>query len=304
MNARLEHELGRRAERSTARGADAVLAAARHDVATGLIETGGSTEPPRPRWLLAVAAVVAVVGLGAGVLALRDRDETSVGVTSGSDAFCDALAREFLPEPLPGLPDGFAVDLRIYLEPGISERGRDAVVALLEADPGVEATHHVDEGATLEEHRRLAVGDPATVPLGPEELSTSYVVDLRDPDDAARLLRTLIDRPEVWQTVGPGRPQVLQLFAIPAQATEDELRDGGLSNVTLRAPSDWPDVVRELTEHAPTAAVAEAVRVFAGALDEGPALVSPGLASASATIVEAAWTECGLEPPPLVGPGS
>ncbi len=308
MNEQVEHALRRRAERATARGAEAVLDAARRDRDVVPLTTKEPDRSGARRLPLAAAVVVLLVGIAAAVAVVWRTDDAPVEVTSGADAFCEALDRDLRSEPFEHGPEGFRVDLRVYLEPGISDTGRQAVLDQLSSHPRVRATHHVDESDTADEHRALVEEHPdqlSPVPAG--ELPTSYLVELDDPAAVDEVVASLLDAPGVLETVPAVRLRPVDLVAFVGRLGADDVAEESTPRVTLglTEPAGLARALQRARDHAPTGSVAAAIETLIEATDErrGPGLRRIEVVEAASTVLAVADERCALEADPFLAPG-
>ncbi len=204
----LREALSARAERGESRGADALLAGARAD-ATALepaaTEVSRLTRHPAT---LAAAAIILVAVLG-GIAATRlmRNDPQSV---SSANGFCATLAAPAF-EVRADEPDLF-----VFLPPGISPSAQASVLSKLEADERVATAAYVDQEETFALFQRLFADKPIIIEnVTPQDLPTSYRVDLIRSDDADAIAADYRTMPNVYE-VNTNRPDARVLDVLVA----------------------------------------------------------------------------------------
>ncbi|MEJ7585685.1 MAG: permease-like cell division protein FtsX [Acidimicrobiales bacterium] len=182
--------LERRAERGRARGAETVLADARR----------AATSAPSRKPLLAAAAIVAVLAVGAGIAIVRQGDdEVPAARSAAEDGFCALLADQ------PGLQlqrPRARGDLILFVE---HRAGATEIAALrqrLADDPRVAGFDYTDQQAAYEEFLDLFRDKPKMVDsVSPEILPSSFELRLEDPATVDRVLSDYEGLPDVKEAV-------------------------------------------------------------------------------------------------------
>ncbi len=159
--------------------------------------------PSHPRvapWLLAAAAIVAVVGIGA--VLLRDDDQS---VDSSNDPTSTTTtevqppyAIELLPLRVPCV-GGEALDLAIYLRSDATDADVDALGRALEADSRVTSARYLDH-ETVRKAMVARIDGLPEVLMSLELAPSGYVVDLADGVDETALRGEIADRAGVFGT--------------------------------------------------------------------------------------------------------
>lgn len=297
----VDNALQARSERGVHRGADAVLAAGQAAAAkTESLPTARSLLSSRRRRPASIAAAALVAAaIAGGAFAWRSSDEGNTTVRNDTSALCAALSAPAFP---------IRSDLLVYVDPGASDSTRAQIDAALGADPRVESRRYIDQSETSAEFERLFRARREMLEnVGPEDLPTSFEVQLVDPADAPALAASFRALPGVFEARGTesfaATARVLDVLVAPG--VNDSIADaGGQGRAILRRTERLSAQIAAVRAAAdPETASAVDALAIAFQTNQPLAKHSPeraALAPSAQLLVEVAESRCQLRLQPWV----